>query len=123
MSKISNSEETESGNKQIKVAAKKVVDYYHDVNSNLSHSKDEFKNEEDIKDYVDSFKNKFSPDKLKVLQGEDLLKLFYTENSDSNKTNSLCYALEHGDNNAFGSIRGYVGQFYLHQNQKTKNGA
>ena len=120
MSKISNSEETESGNKQIKVAAKKVVDYYHDVNSNLSHSKDEFKNEEDIKDYVDSFKNKFSPDKLKVLQGEDLLKLFYTENSDSNKTNSLCYALEHGDNNAFGSIRGYVGQFYLHQNQKTK---
>lgn len=28
MSKISNSEETESGNKQIKVAAKKVVDYY-----------------------------------------------------------------------------------------------
>lgn len=43
MSKISNSEETESGNKQIKVAAKKVVDYYHDVNSNLSHSKDEFK--------------------------------------------------------------------------------
>lgn len=120
MSKISNSEETESGNKQIKVAAKKVVDYYHDVNSNLSHSKDEFKNEEDIKDYVDSFKNKFSPDKLKVLQGEDLLKLFYTEDSDSNKTNSLCYALEHGDNNAFGSIRGYVGQFYLHQNQKTK---
>lgn len=120
MCKISNSEETESGNKQIKVAAKKVVDYYHDVNSNLSHSKDEFKNEEDIKDYVDSFKNKFSPDKLKVLQGEDLLKLFYTEDSDSNKTNSLCYALEHGDNNAFGSIRGYVGQFYLHQNQKTK---
>ncbi len=120
MSDISKSNETEAINKQIEIAAKKVVDYFHDVNSNLSHSKDEFKNEEDIKDYVDSFKNKFSPDKLKVLQGEDLLKLFYTENSDSNKTNSLCYALEHGDNNAFGSIRGYVGQFYLHQNQKTK---
>lgn len=85
MSKISNSEETESGNKQIKVAAKKVVDYYHDVNSNLSHSKDEFKNEEEINSYIESFKTKFSPDKLKDLQGEDLLKLFYTEDSDSNK--------------------------------------
>lgn len=55
----------------------KVVDYYHDVNSNLSHSKDEFKNEEEINSYVESFKTKFSPDKLKDLQGEDLLKLFF----------------------------------------------
>lgn len=124
MSKISNSEETESGNKQIKVAAKKVVDYYHDVNSNLSHSKDEFKNEEEINSYVESFKTKFSPDKLKDLQGEDLLKLFYTEDSDSNKTNSLCYALEHGDNNNFGSIKGgSVYKFYLHQSKETKSWA
>ena len=122
MSKISNSEETESGNKQIKVAAKKVVDYYHDVNSNLSHSKDEFKNEEEINSYIEGFKTKFSPDKLKDLQGEDLLKLFYTEDSDSNKTNSLCYALEHGDNNNFGSIKGgSVSKFYLHQSKETKS--
>lgn len=122
MSKISNSEETESGNKQIKVAAKKVVDYYHDVNSNLSHSKDEFKNEEEINSYVESFKTKFSPDKLKVLQGEELLKLFYTEDSNSNKTNSLCYSLEHGDNNNFGSIKGgSVSKFYLHQSKETKS--
>ena len=122
MSKISNSEETESGNKQIKVAAKKVVDYYHDVNSNLSHSKDEFKNEEEINSYIESFKTKFSPDKLKDLQGEDLLKLFYTEDSDSNKKNSLCYALEHGDNNNFGSIKGgSVSKFYLHQSKETKS--
>lgn len=120
MSDISKSNETEAINKQIEIAAKKVVDYFHDVNSNLSHSKDEFKNEEEINSYVESFKTNFSPDKLKDLQGEALLKLFYTEDSDSNKTNSLCYALEHGDNNAFGSIRGYVTQFYLHQNKKTK---
>ena len=120
MSDINNSNEKDAINKQIQIAAKKVVDYYNIVKNNFSYAECEFKNKEDIKDYIDSFKNKFSPDKLKVLQGEDLLKLFYTEDSDSNKTNSLCYALEHGDNNAFGSIRGYVGQFYLHQNQKTK---
>lgn len=120
MSDINNSNEKDAINKQIQIAAKKVVDYYNIVKNNFSYAEGEFKNKEDIKDYIDSFKNKFSPDKLKVLQGEDLLKLFYTEDSDSNKTNSLCYALEHGDNNAFGSIRGYVGQFYLHQNQKTK---
>lgn len=120
MSKISNSEETESGNKQIEVATKKVVGYYNAVKNNFSYTK----NEEDINDYVDSFKNRFSPDKLKVLQGEDLLKLFYTEDSDSNKTNSLCYALEHGDNNNFGSIKGGpVYKFYLHQSKETKSWA
>lgn len=120
MSDISNSNEKYAINKQIQIAAKKVVDYYNIVKNNFSYAEDEFKNEEEINSYVESFKNKFSPDKLKDLQGEDLLKLFYTEDSDSNKTNSLCYALEHGDNNAFGSIRGYANQFYLYQNQKTK---
>lgn len=118
MSNEKNSNATDEINIQIKAAAKKVVDYSNTVKSNFPFSKSEFKNEEKINDYVDRFKKRFSPDKLKDYDGEDLLKLFYTENSDFNKIHSLCYALEFGDDKCFGSIMGgSASKFYLRQSK------